>query len=74
MVAKIDLVGLGVRYRTAISRVNNPMDPRVRQAIYRSADTFIFLAFEPLYPCIIRDSPQADIIFPKKVGVLYTTD
>jgi hypothetical protein len=50
------------------------MDPRVRQAFHRAADTFIFLAFEPLYPSIIRDSPLSDIIFPKQVGVLYTTD
>ena len=45
------------------------MDPRVRQAFHRAADTF-----EPLYPSIIRDSPLSDIIFPKQVGVLYTTD
>jgi len=74
LVARMAIASKTIRFRKAIKKASNALDNILKQSFYKSADTFILLAFESLHPHYIRDVPLTDIFYTKSVGILYTTD
>jgi hypothetical protein len=75
IIASVDLNTMFVRFRRALRLINNDFNTNIKQSFYKSADTFVFLAFSASYSGYVRDSPSLpDYIFSKATGMLFTTD